>query len=472
MKKPPKIALVIFNTFTTSTSEFWGNLSTSILSGELYRRGVKNDIFLLLMQVGDAARNRRTLEQFVEGIRQGGYTMVWFDSLWLPEIKDMLRAAAPGTAVICRNEISEEFRGLPPDFEAAIRAALGPAYNEEAFAYQPNFQYIRFGASERIRQTLVDMMDCRTCSYRENLEHNTFYSRLTLKERRKYAGCSYCSVPPRPPNVSNETQKRVFLDLMRYYQKQLPHLERVSLPHPETFFDVLLELAPQLTSGEFRPVGFQMQLRPDVIVRRENDLWAILSAFKSSGFRVHLATVGFENFSESELKILNRGYEPYINTQALEIIRNFAEKFPQTIDMSRAIASFILFNPYTSMEDVEENLDQIAARDFGLFFRIKINKARIHPGVGLYALARREGLLVESKRDTHLLSDLPRGGYQGDYGYRFKDPKIAAVYDCYAEAERNVRAGIEQHEIYILKKIVESFKSHALNRRGVRVGKK
>jgi hypothetical protein len=442
-KRAVKIALAIFNSITENTFEYWGNLSSSILSGEMTRRGLDNDLYLLLMQVGDLEKNNRTLKEFVKRIQGGGYTTVYFDSLWLPEIKQMLLKASPDLEIICKDEMTEEFLRARPEFSTDIKYSL----------LQPNFDYICIGGSSRHKQKLIDICGGGTCAFDENLERNPYYAALPLQERRKYRGCGYCSISQQKV-ATKKDRIQEFLHVMRHFQKHLPHLERVSLPGPESFFDILADIAPKLKAEAFKPVKFQIQLRPDVIVNRQDKIEEILRAYEGSGFCVHLATVGFENFSKKELQILHRGYPPETNTKALEVITRLHNAFPVTLDLSRAVASFILFNPYTTIEDITENLKQIAAHDFSLFHTININKVRIHPQVGLYALSQLDGLLAGSD-PQRTLTDLPRGGYRGDYGYRFLDEQVAAVYSAFAEAEKNLTEDFQKHKLYILQKILD-----------------
>ncbi len=458
MKKPEKIALAAFNSISMDSNEYWGNTVCSALSGELSKLGVRNDLFLLLMLIGEAERNNKTLAKFVERIRAGGYTMVIFESLWLPEIMDMLRDAAPHTAVVLKKDLVDGFLEKHEEIKKAFSVISRPDFTDKRRMPQPNFKYIKLGTSKKTKQTLVDMWAMSPmCYFQENLEENPYYDSLCLEERRKYRGCGYCSAPTGRAGMDAETQSIAFVYFMKYFQKHLPALTRVSLPSPEGFFDTLIDVAPHLTSGEFRPVGFQMQLRPDVIVNLQDKIRKILEVYSGSGMTLHLATVGFENFSKKELGILHRGYAPQALTQALEIIKSLIKDYPETLDMSRSIASFILFNPYTTIKDIKENLAMISEHDFSCFFDININKVRIYPGVGLYALVEHDGLLDITNK-AQQLSDLPRGGYQGDYGYIFKEEKVAAAYRSYAEAERAIPELFRKNKIYILKKIVEHMK--------------
>lgn len=456
MNKKPKAALAIFNSISKYSDEFWGNHHVSLLSGELGREGVENDVYLLLMQVGDAEQNRKTVDEFVGLVARGGYDVVYFETLWMPAIREKLEKEAPAAAIVCRGEAPEAFPRISPKLEAARARAENP-WSVPGMELRPNFNFIRLGTSRKVEQKVVDMIGFLPCPYNDSLEKNPFYKKLPVKMRRELVGCSYCKVTAAKSGISAEDSNRIFLDQTRYYLEQIPGLDKISLPTPENFFGQLIELAPRLTSGDIRPVKFYMQLRPDVIVNRSKDMRAILEAFEGTGFGICLATVGLENFSARELQVLNRGYAPEMLPRALAIIKELKEKFPAELDMSRAIASFILFNPYTRVEDIALNVEKIAATDLSAFKSININKARIHPGAGLYELAEMDGLLVEEGGGTRL-SDLPRGGYQGDYGYRFQDPRVERIYSSFAEAEKELSVEFEKHKIYILKRLVEYVK--------------
>ena len=458
MRKKPKTALVIFNSVGKHVKEIWGNHHISMVSGELNRRGITNDIFLLLMEVGNARKNRNTIGKFIGLIRDNKYDIVYFETLWMPWIQDRLKSEAPGTAVVCKTNVASEAWSeiLPATFVDACSMA-GNQWAAGKNNALPNFKYIQLGAGKNLKQRIADMPSFSPCSYMKSLEDNHFFKRLPVRERKTHLGCSYCTVYDSRTTLNSEARKSVFLDMLRYYQEQLPHLDRISLPHPENFFTLLIALAPEITSNAFRPVKFYMQLRPDVIIKRKREIRSMLDAYAGTGSAIHLATVGFENFSVRELKVLNRGYAPGNITSSLNIIKEFAGEFPDSLDMSRAMASFILFNPYTRIPDIELNIEQITKHDFSLFHNININKARINPSTGLYALAQKDNLLREKDENTRM-SDLPRGGYQGDYEYRFADPKIGKIYAAFAKAENEVSESFDRHKIYILKRIVDHFK--------------
>lgn len=205
-----------------------------------------------------------------------------------------------------------------------------------------------------------------------------------------------------------------------------------------------------------KPFSYLVQFRADVLADRHREIVNVLSAMKGSGITLFPSVVGLENFSGRELQVLNRGYTPGTVTRAIVSLISLKEMFPAELDLSETVASFILFNPYTRFQDLKINLDKMKITDFSLFKDININRVRINPDTALYELARLDGLTIE-KQDDRSLADLPRGGYQADFPYRFKDRRVAMVCESYLAGEKMKLNGTTERTLYVLEKIVNSF---------------
>ena len=89
---------------------------------------------------------------------------------------------------------------------------------------------------------------------------------------------------------------------------------------------------------------------------------------------------------------------------------------------------FILFGPWTTLEDLEANAAALSMLDFRkLRGGLLGSKLRLNPDAALVAKADADGLLLT----THTRGDednATQTGYQAELPYRFADPETARVW--------------------------------------------
>ena len=92
------------------------------------------------------------------------------------------------------------------------------------------------------------------------------------------------------------------------------------------------------------------------------------------------------------------------------------------------VISFILFGPWTSLQDLERNLDALRNVSFGKYRgSITRSKLRLNPDAALLSRAKADGLLIEEYAQAH--EDNAAGtGYQAEIPYRFLNDDVARVW--------------------------------------------
>ena len=95
----------------------------------------------------------------------------------------------------------------------------------------------------------------------------------------------------------------------------------------------------------------------------------------------------------------------------------FRKKYPRTWITKNTSASFILFEPFTNMEDLKINAARIIQfkKYFLSFYRVSFNKLRIAKDTPIYHLARKAGLILRQNPDS----------------YCFKNSEIEKIYKNY-----------------------------------------
>ena len=165
-----------------------------------------------------------------------------------------------------------------------------------------------------------------------------------------------------------------------------------------------------------------MQCRPDVIVKRRRDIEQLARKAHGADAVIKIAVVGYENFAPAELQRLNRGVTPEDLSSAAGIMTGWTREPVPGLDVRGYTPSFILFNPWTSLEELELNLREIDRHDLS---GANIERMRLGSATPLYEMARRAKLTTSAP----VRLAVHPNGYFSETGYTFRDARVAAVCD-------------------------------------------
>jgi hypothetical protein len=119
------------------------------------------------------------------------------------------------------------------------------------------------------------------------------------------------------------------------------------------------------------------------------------------------------------------------------VLRSLRGRFDPSTFMPRTVGSFILFHPWQDIEGLSRNLEAMRReRVESLFHSLNFNDMRFHPGVPLYHLAERDGLLARVEQGR--VQDVPLSGYFSELPWRFEDPDAAGVHALWSTLERHI----------------------------------
>ncbi len=164
--------------------------------------------------------------------------------------------------------------------------------------------------------------------------------------------------------------------------------------------------------------------------------------------------MGIENFSQPELDRYNKGIRAETNVAFLEALWGWRERFGDTLDLDNAAFGFVLFSPWTRMDDLRTNFEGIRRTRFDrLRGKLLHSRARLYPDTALYYLARRDGLLVD-----HLAAaaadNSRRYGYFPSNPWRFQDPQVARFAEVAVEVVERTGG---QDQLRIFQVLLEAF---------------
>ena len=391
--------------------------------------------------------------------RSGPWDFLVFERLWSREILQRLKEAAghprvvvtpweppgdwsevdyriaPPARGVLTQLIEQDLSGMKPKgTNLHVRESEGawllPEHNKsleirEYFQLPVDFAYDLMRSlglpKKEVSQTRYLMLNMG-CPYRNATNTSGFLDALELPTSWGASGCTFCNVGP----YEAQTQSQRF-ELIHSQLKALSkHEDYTRLVVVDEFvFRDIATLAEAILSHA--PQGVEVLVRARVNYL-ETYLPALLKALETLQGHGSITPylVGFENFSDAELKRYNKGQSAAETLSAARTLIKLSEEW-DNLNLSPS-QGFILFGPWTSLEDLRLNAKALASTDFrALRGGITRTKLRLNPDAALVARARADGLLIES----HLRPDEDNAastGYQAEIPYRFKDPRTEQVW--------------------------------------------
>ena len=408
------VAFVAFSTESPHHSR--GDVHLTDLTRMLRREGIPSRLFHVHLSGSDQEENRRRVARLVERLTAERCRWAVFLEVWTPELGRALKAAGIGLIEIRSHTFDDAIFADDRDLLAHVReCATGVALDERDLVEI-------VGPREARPVTAIDLRVQQSCGYKRTLADNPFYRDvLDSPEMAAHRGCAHClNARPEFTVAPAETAAQI-LERIRTDRKTFPALETFWMTFAETFYDALA-IAFRTTRGDpaWQGITLAMQCRPDVIAERSAEIEALAADAAACGTRLRISVAGFENFSPREILVLHRGVTPEHLDKAASILNRWADHPPTGLSVRGFTPSFILFTPWTQLEDLELNLQQIALHGF---WQANIERLRIGPATPVFEKARRAGLIV----DGPVRAAQHPNGYLSEREFRFADPQVAAV---------------------------------------------
>lgn len=297
--------------------------------------------------------------------------------------------------------IADQF-AAPVTFAYDIVEAFGLAPNEVA----------------RTRYLMLNM----GCPYRTSGNTTGFLDGLELPTTWGAAGCTFCNVGPYEAQSAG-TRAALVRTQLEALNRHGPY-ERLVVIDEFVFRDLdhlahaVVELAP-------RGVEVMVRARVDYLTTYEAELTRALEVLVGHGSLTPYL-IGFENFSDAELQRYNKGITAATNLEGVRKLTALAEQWPH-LNLSPS-QGFILFGPWTTLDDLKANVAALAELDFRrLRGGLARSKLRLNPDAALVARARADGLLLEAHAQADQ-DNAAQTGYQAEIPYRFADAETERVW--------------------------------------------
>lgn len=202
----------------------------------------------------------------------------------------------------------------------------------------------------------------------------------------------------------------------------------------------LPELVAALLDADAAPVGLLVPGRGDAILRFGEQLERAAQLATGTGHWFTIYLIGFESFSQPQLDLYNKGVTVAEYAEAIARMRALQARYPDAFALDRyAGSSFILFNPWTTLDDLEATVAFCKEHGAHRFAQgMTLTRLRLYPNLPLYWKARADGLLAlggEAPDDRGAAYT----GYSAEAPWRYQHPTVAIAEDIQRRLHAHVR---------------------------------
>lgn len=440
--------MAILSVHSHGDRSFLDDADLARLSGDLRQLGVASELVLVALRDGQEDPAIAELSRVLSD-----YRVVVFERVWSVELVARLRRELPGvTFVQLRGEHElegtdadwilgqEPRRGLPP-LLAFLRGERKrpPAGTRER---TPGGFRVHDGPSLEKPPVLLDRPDLRPrivnpeafppersfairgndgCPYQADARDNPVYAGTVIPAGIG-RGCAFCTTGNHYEGRPAAEAAAHVLDQLRWVRSEAPQLRRIVLKDQNPFA-YLTEVIQVVASEGLGPFTLMLETRADWLLRSRVRFERALELAAAAGIRLVPFLVGIESFSQAELDRYNKGTTAEANVELVEWLWATSERFPGTLALDEASFGFVLFSPWTTMEDLEASYRAIVRTRFDrLRGRLLHSRARLYPDTALYYLAERDGLFTEAFAPGQ--DNARRYGYFPARPWRHQDPKV------------------------------------------------
>jgi hypothetical protein len=272
------------------------------------------------------------------------------------------------------------------------------------------------------------------CPYRGASNDTGFLDGLALDTPWGNRGCTFCNVGPYERQTAEDRAGLVERQLSQLAQHGAYTRLVVLDEYVFRDLDTIVERVLTHTARHEAPIELLVRARVDYLFSCRENLESALALLKGRG-TLSPYLIGFENFSDAELTRYNKGYSAHDAERAIGVIDELLAQYPQTLRITPS-NGFILFGPWTTVSDLEDNLAAMRRTRFRRF-RGGLTRSKLRLGLeaALWRRAEADGLLLEefARPDEANAADT---GYQAELPWRFADPQTARVWELLNGPER------------------------------------
>ena len=309
----------------------------------------------------------------------------------------------------------------------------------------PDYDAVMANKAAKASTPQITILSGVLCSNRRTVAKNPHFAGLDLSGDT-HRGCSFCTCASMPSYTSPradslpliETQFRRIQETAGQSRRDKGRYELFDI-HAFRKFDELFAMILRL---RIRPAVFLFNPRIDDVLRHRGRIERVLPALAMAGHEIHILSMGVENFSEHENTRFNKDISLAQVDQFLALMDRWKSAYGPVFKPFKAghdlvELGFILFTPWTALEDIRINLTLASARRFPergywLYSVLLIESVALpnESPTPISRLAQRDGLIVDRFPDHGQVYGLSKneGEMSVLLAWRFKDAKVADYF--------------------------------------------
>ena len=272
-----------------------------------------------------------------------------------------ISAAVPGARLV-RWTLGEDLQYLADHVRRRIPEARGPVLEDPRLLdrIQPIYRRKILNRAPWALNPLIEVMGGSRCSYYAPVAGNPFYRRLQLPEA--VMGCSFCSRPdPKSSHWTIQGSLDFAVKQIAAVCRQRPakgaekRLNLVGFELWKRFEELVLALVQRGVRG----VELDFMLRLDELLGGRGAIERCLPLLAQNGIALRINGLGVENFSPEENMRLHKGITAEQVHEATSFMLETHARRPEHFRLPFGGLGMILFTPWTRLEDLRINLDNI-----------------------------------------------------------------------------------------------------------------
>lgn len=420
---------------------FLDDVSLHHIAGAMRAAGLSGDLVVAHLPRGAEVEPNAAWDALVRALRP--YPTILYERLWSAAIVERLARELP-EATFVRLIGEHDLSGAPanhvcpaePSSVVALLCALAGRRppEEPPPRYAPLLRPVYATPDARPRSPSFPITGNTGCPYQADARQNPLYAGTTIPEGAG-KGCAFCTTGNHYEHKSRDEALAWALLQLRYLRENAPEIEALVLRDQNPFY-YLTELVEAAEAEKLGPFTLLIESRADWWLQNAARFTRALASARRSSIRLAPFLVGVENFSQPELDRFNKGATQETLVRFLDALRRWNAEYAPAMDLSHAAFGFILFTPWTTMEDLRTNLDCIRRTGMHeLRGHLLLSRVRLYPDTALYWLAERDGLLADAYESPEDDASA-RYGYLPSRPFVFRDKRARRVAELAAESIR------------------------------------
>ena len=330
--------------------------------------------------------------------------------------------AAPGARTASMDARVYTWFGVPEE-------AIHDTFN--IFDTEPDFRRELLTPLARKIKPYTWLMLGPLCLYRRPLARNPLFEGVNLEACTNPDACSFCLPNRDIPNAADPVAEALRQALAAERTTPSRVHSHQYMTHGANLWFKIGAFADALIDSPLPGSAFFFHTRVDELLRKASELEARLPGLQARGHSINLHSIGVENFSPAENERLNKHITAEQVLEAAELMRRWEETWPDAFIFRRHGGfSFILFTPWTTLEDLQLNLAGLRRlRDLNQDVNFALRtRMQLLPGRAITALAVKDGVVGDPDDAHQFDSGCITDWSTEELPWHFKDRRVPLIY--------------------------------------------